>query len=133
MCCSEFLLVPMSWYYIVVIWLNFLLCRGSKQVELSHPNAELRLLEVFYHKIYKVITTNSWLKLDRYGHVADLSIKFLPVMIPFYMASFCPVDDLCDVHRTLLASDICSTKFYVPIKLPFAPCRSFHTLRKSRI
>lgn len=25
-----------------------------KQVELSHPNAELRLLEVFYHKIYKV-------------------------------------------------------------------------------
>lgn len=27
-----------------------------KQVELSHPNAELRLLEVFYHKIYKVLT-----------------------------------------------------------------------------
>lgn len=26
-----------------------------KQVELSHPNAELRLLEVFYHKIYKVL------------------------------------------------------------------------------
>lgn len=25
-----------------------------EQVELSHPNAELRLLEVFYHKIYKV-------------------------------------------------------------------------------
>jgi hypothetical protein len=25
------------------------------QVELSHPNAELRLLEVFYHKIYKVM------------------------------------------------------------------------------
>ncbi|RRT75566.1 hypothetical protein B296_00031092, partial [Ensete ventricosum] len=25
-----------------------------KQVELSHPDAELRLLEVFYHKIYKV-------------------------------------------------------------------------------
>lgn len=25
-----------------------------KQVELSQPNAELRLLEVFYHKIYKV-------------------------------------------------------------------------------
>ena len=24
------------------------------QVELSHPDAELRLLEVFYHKIYKV-------------------------------------------------------------------------------
>ncbi|MFS7975916.1 putative ubiquitinyl hydrolase 1 [Helianthus anomalus] len=24
-----------------------------KQVTLSHPNAELRLLEVFYHKIYK--------------------------------------------------------------------------------
>ena len=27
-----------------------------EQVELSHPNAELRLLEVFYHKIYKVMT-----------------------------------------------------------------------------
>lgn len=26
-----------------------------KQVELSHPNAEIRLLEVFYHKIYKVL------------------------------------------------------------------------------
>nr|XP_023929865.1 ubiquitin carboxyl-terminal hydrolase 12-like isoform X5 [Quercus suber] len=25
-----------------------------EQVELSHPNAELRLLEVFYHKIYKI-------------------------------------------------------------------------------
>lgn len=24
-------------------------------MELSHPNAELRLLEVFYHKIYKVL------------------------------------------------------------------------------
>ncbi|KAK8671462.1 hypothetical protein V6N13_038058 [Hibiscus sabdariffa] len=23
-------------------------------VELSHPGAELRLLEVFYHKIYKI-------------------------------------------------------------------------------
>lgn len=31
----------------------FLMCM-VKQVELSHPNAELRLLEVFYHKIYKV-------------------------------------------------------------------------------
>lgn len=28
----------------------------SYQVELSHPNAELRLLEVFYHKIYKVLS-----------------------------------------------------------------------------
>ena len=27
-----------------------------KQLELSQPNAELRLLEVFYHKIYKVLT-----------------------------------------------------------------------------
>lgn len=27
----------------------------SEQVELSHPDAELRLLEVFYHKIYKVL------------------------------------------------------------------------------
>ncbi|TXG49238.1 hypothetical protein EZV62_025113 [Acer yangbiense] len=27
------------------------------KVELSHPNAELRLLEVFYHKIYKVLTS----------------------------------------------------------------------------
>lgn len=32
----------------------YILCT-LKQVELSHPNAELRLLEVFYHKIYKVI------------------------------------------------------------------------------
>ncbi|RYR45830.1 hypothetical protein Ahy_A07g031608 isoform G [Arachis hypogaea] len=28
------------------------------EVELSHPNAELRLLEVFYHKIYKVFPPN---------------------------------------------------------------------------
>ncbi|GLT96291.1 hypothetical protein SLE2022_139260 [Rubroshorea leprosula] len=27
------------------------------KVELSHPNAELRLLEVFYHKIYKIFPT----------------------------------------------------------------------------
>ena len=26
-----------------------------KQVDLSRPDAELRLLEVFYHKIYKVL------------------------------------------------------------------------------
>jgi hypothetical protein len=25
-----------------------------QQVELSNPNVEIRLLEVFYHKIYKV-------------------------------------------------------------------------------
>lgn len=31
------------------------LCLILEQVELSHPNAELRLLEVFYHKIYKVM------------------------------------------------------------------------------
>jgi hypothetical protein len=30
-------------------------CCVFEQVELSHPNAELRLLEVFYHKIYKVL------------------------------------------------------------------------------
>ncbi|CAA0818763.1 Ubiquitin carboxyl-terminal hydrolase 12 [Striga hermonthica] len=28
------------------------------KVELSHPNAELRLLEVFYHKIYKIFPIN---------------------------------------------------------------------------
>ncbi|XP_038987969.1 ubiquitin carboxyl-terminal hydrolase 12-like isoform X2 [Phoenix dactylifera] len=28
------------------------------KVELSHPNAELRLLEVFYHKIYKIFPPN---------------------------------------------------------------------------
>ncbi|KAH6807531.1 ubiquitin-specific protease 12 [Perilla frutescens var. frutescens] len=28
------------------------------KVELSHPNAELRLLEVFYHKIYKIFPTH---------------------------------------------------------------------------
>jgi hypothetical protein len=27
---------------------------NDQQVELSNPEAELRLLEVFYHKIYKV-------------------------------------------------------------------------------
>ncbi|KAK4784849.1 hypothetical protein SAY86_019217 [Trapa natans] len=30
----------------------------TSQVELSHPNAELRLLEVFYHKIYKIFSPN---------------------------------------------------------------------------
>ncbi|KAL9274385.1 Ubiquitin C-terminal hydrolase 13-like protein [Drosera capensis] len=28
------------------------------QVELSHPDAELRMLEVFYHKIYKIFPSN---------------------------------------------------------------------------
>ncbi|KAM0908719.1 hypothetical protein ACQ4PT_015296 [Festuca glaucescens] len=28
----------------------------KSKVELSHPNAEIRLLEVFYHKIYKIFT-----------------------------------------------------------------------------
>ncbi|KAL4560643.1 hypothetical protein LXL04_032796 [Taraxacum kok-saghyz] len=28
----------------------------TTKVELSHPNAELRLLEVFYHKIYKIFS-----------------------------------------------------------------------------
>lgn len=42
--------------------INLLLYCHLKQVELSHPNAELRLLEVFYHKIYKVMTINSLLK-----------------------------------------------------------------------
>jgi ubiquitin carboxyl-terminal hydrolase 7 len=39
------------------------------KVELSHPNAEIRLLEVFYHKIYKVMTVNSLLKFDSYRHI----------------------------------------------------------------
>lgn len=30
---------------------------------MSHPNAELRLLEVFYHKIYKVMFSAVWLSL----------------------------------------------------------------------
>ncbi|XP_010658887.1 ubiquitin C-terminal hydrolase 12 isoform X4 [Vitis vinifera] len=30
----------------------------KSKVELSHPNAELRLLEVFYHKIYKIFPLN---------------------------------------------------------------------------
>ncbi|KAG8100649.1 hypothetical protein GUJ93_ZPchr0013g36878 [Zizania palustris] len=30
----------------------------KSKVELSHPNAELRLLEVFYHKIYKIFAPN---------------------------------------------------------------------------
>lgn len=30
----------------------------KSKVELSHPDAELRLIEVFYHKIYKIFTTS---------------------------------------------------------------------------
>lgn len=37
-----------------VLWLDVWCMFYLKQVELSQPNAELRLLEVFYHKIYKV-------------------------------------------------------------------------------
>ncbi len=48
---------------------NLLLYCHLKQVELSHPNAEIRLLEVFYHKIYKVMTVNSLLKFDSYRHI----------------------------------------------------------------
>ena len=39
-------------YKFDVMRVNLRLC--LIQVELSHPDAELRLLEVFYHKIYKV-------------------------------------------------------------------------------
>ena len=31
------------------------LCTANQQVDLSSPSAELRVLEVFYHKIYKVL------------------------------------------------------------------------------
>lgn len=49
-----------------IIWLTILFCEGYLtwlsswvllvlvKVELSSPKAELRILEVFYHKIYKV-------------------------------------------------------------------------------
>jgi hypothetical protein len=39
--------------------------RTHQQVELSSPNAELRVLEVFYHKIYKVLVHSdiAWLAL----------------------------------------------------------------------
>ena len=39
-------------YKFDVMGANLRLC--LIQVELSHPDAELRILEVFYHKIYKV-------------------------------------------------------------------------------
>ena len=38
--------------------------RTHEQVELSSPNAELRVLEVFYHKIYQVVMQSdvAWLE-----------------------------------------------------------------------
>ncbi|MCD9646610.1 ubiquitin carboxyl-terminal hydrolase 13, partial [Datura stramonium] len=38
----------------------------KKKVELSHPDAELRLLEVFHHKIYKIFPTT-----EKIGNIND--------------------------------------------------------------
>nr|GEZ88468.1 ubiquitin carboxyl-terminal hydrolase 12 isoform X6 [Tanacetum cinerariifolium] len=50
---SEFILLLRFIYLAVLSFCHLSKCM-FKQVELSHPDAELRLLEVFYHKIFKI-------------------------------------------------------------------------------
>ncbi|XP_068341634.1 ubiquitin C-terminal hydrolase 12-like isoform X1 [Pyrus communis] len=52
------------------------------KVELSHPNAELRLLEVFYHKIYKILPYSEKIENinDQYWTLrAEEASSFLPL------------------------------------------------------
>ncbi|KAE9447955.1 hypothetical protein C3L33_20144, partial [Rhododendron williamsianum] len=52
------------------------------KVELSHPNAELRLLEVFYHKIYKIFPLNEKIENinDQYWTLRAEEVKYTTVL-----------------------------------------------------
>ncbi|AQK60019.1 hypothetical protein ZEAMMB73_Zm00001d038000, partial [Zea mays] len=43
---------------VLCFWFLLLGLKHVQQVELSNPNVEIRLLEVFYHKIYKVSSSS---------------------------------------------------------------------------
>ncbi|KAL4576836.1 hypothetical protein LXL04_012936 [Taraxacum kok-saghyz] len=71
------------------------------KVELSHPNAELRLLEVFYHKIYRVLT----IVLDQ--HCFFLSTYSNCLLLPLQTFPLTEkIDNINDRYLTLRAEEI---------------------------
>ncbi|KAM1027227.1 hypothetical protein ACFX2A_041017 [Malus domestica] len=64
------------------------------KVELSHPNAELRLLEVFYHKIYKIFPPN-----EKIENINDQYWTLRAEEIPEEEKNFGPRDRLIHVYH----------------------------------
>ncbi|XP_020574244.1 ubiquitin carboxyl-terminal hydrolase 12-like [Phalaenopsis equestris] len=64
------------------------------KVELSHPNAELRLLEVFYHKIYKIFPPN-----EKIENINDQYWTLRAEEIPEEEKSLGPQDRLIHVYH----------------------------------
>ncbi|WRX24728.1 Peptidase C19 [Theobroma cacao] len=72
------------------------------KVELSHPNAELRLLEVFYHKIYKIFPPSEKIENinDQYWTLrAEEASFFFPPIIPEEEKNLGPHDRLIHVYH----------------------------------
>ncbi|PQQ00795.1 ubiquitin carboxyl-terminal hydrolase 12-like [Prunus yedoensis var. nudiflora] len=64
------------------------------KVELSHPDAELRLLEVFYHKIYKIFPPN-----EKIENINDQYWTLRAEEIPEEEKNFGPHDRLIHVYH----------------------------------
>lgn len=64
------------------------------KVELSHPNAEIRLLEVFYHKIYKIFPLN-----EKIENINDQYWTLRAEEIPEEEKNFGPQDRLIHVYH----------------------------------
>ncbi|CAH1441856.1 unnamed protein product [Lactuca virosa] len=66
----------------------------KRKVELSHPNAELRLLEVFYHKIYKIFPLT-----ERIENINDQYWTLRAEEIPEEEKDLGPTDRLIHVYH----------------------------------
>lgn len=66
------------------------------KVELSHPDAEIRLLEVFYHKIYKIFPLN-----EKIENINDQYWTLRAEEIPEEEKNFGPQDRLIHVYHFL--------------------------------
>jgi ubiquitin carboxyl-terminal hydrolase 7 len=73
----------------------------SNQVELSHPNAELRLLEVFYHKIYKVLRSIFCLFVLFNSTCYFFNLCFLQIFAPNEK-----IENINDQYWTLRAEEV---------------------------
>ncbi|KAK8504388.1 hypothetical protein V6N13_025065 [Hibiscus sabdariffa] len=75
------------------------------KVELSHPNADLRLLEVFYHKIYKIFPPSEKIENinDQYwtlrAEEANLTLLLIKSQIPEVEKNLGPNDRLIHVYH----------------------------------
>ncbi|KAG6770282.1 hypothetical protein POTOM_025959 [Populus tomentosa] len=70
------------------------------KVELSHPNAELRLLEVFYHKIYKIFPPNEKIENinDQYWTLRAEEAS------PFLLSSLCFLGNILNVSASIVST-----------------------------